>query len=145
MSEWRGIRSLPAARQGDASACGSPMISAVSSTVLINGLPAVTLGSIGAHGNVVIGGSGTVLIGDVFTPAPRAPALPPNRNGVPCSGRFQLIDHETGKPVAGRRVRVWSSGGWNAFDTTDADGMTSWIERPTAETLYIDLVQRGDA
>ncbi|WP_257012306.1 PAAR domain-containing protein, partial [Pseudomonas aeruginosa] len=37
---------LPAARQGDASACGSPMISAVSSTVLINGLPAVTLGSI---------------------------------------------------------------------------------------------------
>ncbi|MCS8405060.1 PAAR domain-containing protein, partial [Pseudomonas aeruginosa] len=55
---------LPAARQGDASACGSPMISAVSSTVLINGLPAVTLGSIGAHGNVVIGGSGTVLIGD---------------------------------------------------------------------------------
>ncbi|WP_240122940.1 Rhs element Vgr protein, partial [Pseudomonas aeruginosa] len=95
--------------------------------------------------NVVIGGSGTVLIGDVFTPAPRAPALPLNRNGVPCSGRFQLIDHETGKPVAGRRVRVWSSGGWNAFDTTDADGMTSWIERPTAETLYIDLVQRGDA
>ena len=59
---------LPAARQGDTSACGSPMISAVSSTVLINGLPAVTLGSIGAHGNVVIGGSGTVLIGDVFTP-----------------------------------------------------------------------------
>ncbi|EPJ6349250.1 Rhs element Vgr protein, partial [Pseudomonas aeruginosa] len=87
----------------------------------------------------------TVLIGDVFTPAPRAPALPLNRNGVPCSGRFQLIDHETGKPVAGRRVRVWSSGGWNAFDTTDADGMTSWIERPTAETLYIDLVQRCDA
>lgn len=116
------------------------MISAVSSTVLINGLPAVTLGSIGAHDNVVIGGSGTVLIGDVFTPA-----LPLNRNGVPCSGRFQLIDHETGKPVAGRRVRVWSSGGWNAFDTTDADGMTSWIERPTAETLYIDLVKRGDA
>ncbi|HFD6770384.1 TPA: PAAR domain-containing protein [Pseudomonas aeruginosa] len=136
---------LPAARQGDASACGNPMISAVSSTVLINGLPAVTLGSIGAHGNVVIGGSGTVLIGDVFTPAPRAPALPLNRNSVPCSGRFQLIDHETGKPVAGRRVRVWSSGGWNAFDTTDADGMTSWIERPTAEILYIDLVQRCDA
>ena len=74
------------------------MISAVSSTVLINSLPAVTLGSIGAHGNVVIGGSGTVLIGDVFTPAPRAPALPLNRNSVPCSGRFQLIDHERASP-----------------------------------------------
>ncbi|HDQ4748891.1 TPA: PAAR domain-containing protein, partial [Pseudomonas aeruginosa] len=28
---------LPAARQGDASACGSPIASAVSSTVFING------------------------------------------------------------------------------------------------------------
>ena len=75
----------PAARQGDASACGSPMISAVSSTVLIK-RPAVTLGSIGAHGNVVIGGSGTVLIGDVFTPAPRAPALPLTATACPVPG-----------------------------------------------------------
>ncbi|HCF4145485.1 TPA: PAAR domain-containing protein [Pseudomonas aeruginosa] len=140
----------PAARVTDPTTCpvpghGSNPIAHGSPDVVFDGLPAATLGSIGAHGNVVIGGSGTVLIGDVFTPAPRAPALPLNCNGVPCSGRFQLIDHETGKPVAGRRVRVWSSGGWNAFDTTDADGMTSWIERPTAETLYIDLVQRGDA
>ena len=101
-------------------------------------------GSIGAHGNVVIGGSGTVLIGDVFTPAPRAPALPLTATACPVPA---LPAHRprTGKPVAGRRVRVWSSGGWNAFDTTDADGMTSWIERPTAEILYIDLVQRCDA
>ncbi|MGC3194796.1 Rhs element Vgr protein, partial [Pseudomonas aeruginosa] len=63
----------------------------------------------------------------------------------PCSGRFQLIEHVTGKPVPGRRVRVRSSGGWNAIDTTDADGMTSWIERPTAVILYIELVLRCDA
>lgn len=128
---------LPSARAGS-----NPLVQG-SPDVVFDSLPAATLGSIGAHGNVVIGGSGTVFIGDVFTPAPAAPALPLNRNGVPCSGRFQLIAPETGKPAAGRRVRVWSSGGWNAFDTTDADGMTSWIERPTAETLYIDLLQRA--
>lgn len=128
---------LPSARAGS-----NPIVQG-SPDVVFDSLPAATLGSIGAHGNVVIGGSGTVFIGDVFTPAPAAPALPLNRNGVPCSGRFQLIAPETGKPAAGRRVRVWSSGGWNAFDTTDADGMTSWIERPTAETLYIDLLQRA--
>lgn len=48
---------LSAARQGDSSACGSPIASAVSSTVFINGQPAATLGSVGAHGNVIIGGS----------------------------------------------------------------------------------------
>ncbi|MGC3336353.1 Rhs element Vgr protein, partial [Pseudomonas aeruginosa] len=79
------------------------------------------------------------------TPLSRRGFSPKSVSGISRPLHFQLIDHETGKPVAGRRVRVWSSGGWNAFDTTDADGMTSWIERPTAETLYIDLVKRGDA
>lgn len=54
---------LPAARQGDASACGGALASAVIPTVLINGMPATTVGTVGSHGNVVIGGSGTVLIG----------------------------------------------------------------------------------
>lgn len=128
---------LPSARAGS-----NPIVQG-SPDVVFDGLPAATLGSIGAHGNV-----GDRRLGDgthrrrLHARLSRSrPSL--NRNGVPCSGRFQLIDHETGKPAAGRRVRVWSSGGWNAFDTTDADGMTSWIERPTSETLYIDLLQRA--
>jgi len=32
-------------------------------SVLINGLPAVTIGTLGNHGNVVTGGSGTIIIG----------------------------------------------------------------------------------
>lgn len=56
---------LSAARLGDKSACGSPITQAVASSVLINGKPAATLGSVGAHGNNVISGSGTVIIGDV--------------------------------------------------------------------------------
>ena len=134
---------LPAARQTDVSACGSPIASAVASTVFINGLPAATLGSVGAHGNVIVGGSGTVLIGDASVVAAFTPPAPLSNSTAPFSGRFQLIDQETGKPVAGRRVKVWSSGGWSAIDTTDAEGMTSWVNHDASETLHIDLVQ-GD-
>lgn len=41
---------LAAARQNDKSACGSPITGDVASTVLINGMPAATVGSVGAHG-----------------------------------------------------------------------------------------------
>lgn len=60
---------LPAARETDTSACGSPLVSGLSSTVIINGLRAATVGSSGSHGNTVIMGSGTVIIGDSHTPA----------------------------------------------------------------------------
>ena len=55
--------SLPAARQGDPSACGGALASAVIPTVLINGMPATTVGTVGSHGDVVVAGSGTVIIG----------------------------------------------------------------------------------
>ncbi|MBD9588001.1 PAAR domain-containing protein [Pseudomonas sp. PDM03] len=54
---------LAAARQTDTTACGSALSSNVVPNVLINGLPAVTIGSVGNHGNVVAGGSGTIIIG----------------------------------------------------------------------------------
>ncbi|MFI8381216.1 PAAR domain-containing protein [Pseudomonas sp. NPDC079086] len=55
--------SLPAARMGDPTGCGSSLASAVIPTVLINNKPATVLGTVGSHGNPVIAGSGTVLIG----------------------------------------------------------------------------------
>ena len=134
---------LSAARLGDKSACGSPIAQAVSSTVLINGKPAATLGSIGAHGNTVISGSGTVIIGDVAIGV-GSPVNPLSSSTAPYSGRFQLINQDTGKPVAGRRVKVRSSGGWSAFDTTDEEGMTSWVRHDAAETIYIDLIQGSE-
>ncbi|WDG57294.1 PAAR domain-containing protein [Pseudomonas chlororaphis] len=136
---------LSAARQNDVSACGSPIVSGVSSSVFINGQPAATLGSIGAHGNVIIGGSGTVIIGDTFVPATVSPIASLGTSTAPYSGRFQLIDQETGKPVAGRKVKVWSSAGWSTLDTTDAEGMTSWVQHATSESIHIDLVQGGEA
>ncbi|MCU1718216.1 PAAR domain-containing protein [Pseudomonas sp. 5P_3.1_Bac2] len=132
---------LAAARQSDVSACGSPIVSAVSSTVFINGKPAATLGSVGSHGNVIIGGSGTVIIGDTFTPAPFVPVTPLNMASAPYSGRFQVIDYETGLPAAGRQVKVWSTGGWSSIETTDEQGMTAWVKHDSAQTLHIDLLQ----
>jgi uncharacterized Zn-binding protein involved in type VI secretion len=60
---------LPAARQGDTCTCGSALVSGLSSTVFINGKNAATIDTGGSHGSVVIGGSGTVIIGDSHTPA----------------------------------------------------------------------------
>ena len=60
---------LPAARQGDSTACGSALAGQVIPNVLINGRPAAVLGSTGTHGDVVIGGSGTVIIGGTVVSA----------------------------------------------------------------------------
>lgn len=68
--------SLPAARQGDASACGGALSGNVIPTVLINGKPATTIGTVGSHGNVVVAGSGTVLIGTSGGGATIGPVTP---------------------------------------------------------------------
>ncbi|MDT3719430.1 PAAR domain-containing protein [Pseudomonas oryzihabitans] len=54
---------LPAATLGHACGCGAALSAAVIPNVLINGQPAAVLGSVTNHGGVVIGGSGTVVIG----------------------------------------------------------------------------------
>ncbi|KHA72649.1 Rhs element Vgr protein [Pseudomonas chlororaphis] len=129
---------LQAARLNDATACGGHIASGVCSTVLINGQPAAVLGSVTDHGAPVIQGASTIIIGNTHTPAPfiPIPSLP-----APFSGRFQLINQETGKPMAGRKVKVWSSSGTSFFDTTDAEGMTRWIKDKSPQTLHIDFVQ----
>ncbi|MBC8649029.1 type IV secretion protein Rhs [Pseudomonas sp. MTM4] len=70
--------SLPAARLGDATGCGSALSGNLVSKVLINGKPAATLGSVGAHGDVIVGGSGTVVIGNASVSAPFTPPAPLN-------------------------------------------------------------------
>ena len=68
--------SLPAARLGDATSCGSALSGNLIPNVLINGKPAATLGSVGVHGDVIVGGSGSVIIGNTHTPAPFSPPKP---------------------------------------------------------------------
>ncbi len=67
---------LAAATRGDTCTCGSALTSGVSATVFINGKNAAVVGTVGSHGDVVIGGSGTVIIGDSHTPAPFIPPSP---------------------------------------------------------------------
>ncbi|MEG7358834.1 PAAR domain-containing protein [Pseudomonas citronellolis] len=67
---------LSAARQGDVCTCGAAISGQVIPNVLINGRPAVVQGSIDSHGGVVIGGSGSVIIGQQHTPAPFTPPAP---------------------------------------------------------------------
>lgn len=67
------IDGLPAARMGDTTACGAALNGNVIPNVLINGQPAVVQGSLGSHGNVVIGGSGTVIIGTGVAGAASSP------------------------------------------------------------------------
>lgn len=67
---------LSAAHQGDTCACGSALSSGLSSTVFINGKNAATIDTGGTHGGVVVGGSGTVIIGDSHTPCEFVPPTP---------------------------------------------------------------------
>lgn len=113
--------SLPAARQGDPSACGSPLVGALASTVLINGRPAATVGSVGAHGNTVIAGSGTVLIGGSHSAAPFIAPLPLDI-AKSYARTFSITDSETGEPLANRDF-VAMVDGRQQFGKTDASGL----------------------
>lgn len=83
---------LPAAREGDTTECGSELCDQLSSTVLINGKAAVMVDSEGTAGNVVMSGSGTVLIGDAISSVTSA--------GIEIGKRIGTSIAETGRAIA---------------------------------------------
>ncbi|MBX8555049.1 PAAR domain-containing protein [Pseudomonas cichorii] len=112
---------LPAARATDRSACGSPLVGELSSTVFINGLNAATVGSTGSHGNSVTAGSSTVIIGDSHTPAPFTPPSPlilPSTFGQ----SFSVTNSETGELLAHRDF-IATVDGVAISGVTDANGI----------------------
>lgn len=130
--------SLPAARQGDASACGGALASAVIPTVLINGMPATTVGTVGSHGNVVVAGSGTVIIG---TSGGGAAFTAPSPVSI-TSGFDRLFSLETegGQPLEGFAYRIVSESGITKQGSTAEAGITGSIYtggKKEALTLYI--------
>jgi hypothetical protein len=104
----------------------------LSSTVFINGLPAATVGSNGAHGNIVISGSGTVLIGDNFTPSPVSPPTP-LYFGKSFARAFAITDYETGQSLVNREF-IAVVDGRETFGVTDADGLAH-IQAPSADSV----------
>ncbi|MCV4283365.1 PAAR domain-containing protein [Pseudomonas capsici] len=112
---------LPAARQGDASACGGALVGDLATTVLINGKPAATVGSVGSHGNIVTAGSGTVIIGNTHTPAPFVPPLPLVIPGF--DAQFQL-KNGLGNPLADTKYLIRRQDGSLESGVTNESGMT---------------------
>ncbi|AZV27111.1 hypothetical protein CT157_14200 [Pseudomonas syringae] len=127
---------LAAARMSDKSACGSPITGGVSATVFINGLNAATKDSTGGHGNVVVGGSGTVIIGDTFVPAPFSGLLP---MPVHFSDKIKLIDESTGEPMPNHGYAIQRADGSFEYGTSDASGFTHVVSSHLAETIKLFL------
>lgn len=127
--------SLPAARQGDPSACGGALAGNVIANVLINGKPAATVGTVGSHGNVVVSGSGTVIIGNSHTPAPFVPPVPVVFPGF--DEQFQLLNG-LGKPLANTQYLIKRADGSLESGVSDALGMTHRVAaHKSCETLSV--------
>lgn len=131
------IEGLPAATRNSACECGAPLTSGVISSVIIDGQPAAVQGSSGPHGNVVIGGASTVIIGNSHTPAPfTAPAPMP---GQGFDERFVLLNPE-GRPLANRRYLLVRENGRQEGGITDAQGLTHLLaQHNQAENVDIYL------
>lgn len=137
------IGGLQAARQNDLSACGSTIVGNVSKTVLINGLPAATVGSTGTHGNVISGGCGTVIIGDSFASAPSEESTPSHSTNT-FARKFAVTDSHTGEPLANRKYIAFVDGR-RREGKTDASGM-AYIEAPSANSeIELHVIFRAPA
>lgn len=127
---------LAAARQTDKSACGSPIVGDVASTVLINGLPAATVGSTGAHGNNVIAGSSTVIIGNSHTPADFTPPSAMPLWALVFDEQFRIVGTD-GQLLANVPYHIKDESGMVYTGFSDESGRTPRIATSKQETLEI--------
>lgn len=130
---------LPAARQGDPTACGSALAGAVIPNVLINGMPATTVGTLGSHGNAVIGGSGTVIIGTSGGGAAFSgiTALASHLTPDVFDEKIQLVDSVSGTPIADYPYFAITSDGTRYSGRTDSQGNTQRMPTEQASDISI--------
>lgn len=132
---------LPAARQGDPTSCGSSLASAVIPNVLINGKPATTIGTVGSHGNVVIGGSGTVIIG---TSGGGAAFIAPTAPFPRFDERFRVLTPD-GEPCRNQRYLLLRESGEQEDGVTDEQGLTHLVaphDKPERIEIYLAQGER---
>lgn len=127
---------LAAASQGDASACGGALVGDLATTVLINGKPAATVGSVGTHGNKVTAGSGTVIIGNSHSSVPFVAPLPVVLQW-PFTQQFIVRDPKTGAPIAERAYTLRTASGKEIKGVTDAQGKTAAMASHLAESVTL--------
>lgn len=65
------------------------------------------VGSTGSHGDEVISGSSTIIIGDTFTPTP---FVPPTPVAIGFAKSFLVTDSESGTPLAMREYEATVNG-----------------------------------
>ncbi|KWE02689.1 PAAR domain-containing protein [Burkholderia ubonensis] len=107
----------PVASDGDMTACGATLIATQSSA---------TASPTGGVGNPIGGGRSVV--------AQQASA---DQTG-PHRGRFQVLDDDTGMPVANHPYTVTGSDGSTVTGTTDENGYTGWLETGRAASLSFE-------
>ncbi|TIH10378.1 PAAR domain-containing protein [Pseudomonas leptonychotis] len=134
---------LSAARQDDPTACGSSLASNVISNVLINGKPATTVGTVGNHGNPVVAGSGTVIIGNSGGGAPFVPPTPMDIKGV-FDEFFVLLDQDSGAPLSGMSYVLRSATGKEIHGVTGVDGKTDKLRSSSAETIELVIAEQSE-
>ncbi|MDN3223055.1 PAAR domain-containing protein [Pseudomonas nunensis] len=128
---------LAAASRGDTCTCGSALSSGLSSTVFINGKNAAVQTSGGTHGDIVIGGSGTVIIGDTHTPTPFTPPLPLLLQKT-YGHSFSIVDSESGQPLSGRSF-IATVSGKKISGVTDGNGIAH-VKTPNKDaTISISI------
>lgn len=135
------IEGLSAAREGDTTACGSQLVSGLSSTVLINGKPAAMVGSTGTHDNGVIFGAGTVIIGDCPIPAPFTPPTPV---AIGFAKSFLVTNSDTGTPLA-KREYIAKVGDQIIEGKTDSSGFAHIRTRQSEETILLHVKFKSPA
>jgi uncharacterized Zn-binding protein involved in type VI secretion len=130
---------LAAARQGDASACGGAMVGDLATTVLINGKPAATVGSVGTHGNKVTAGSSTVIIGNSHTPVPFVAPVPLNIFGFDV--RIQLMDPVSRAPLKNVAYITTLEDGSEIQGVTDETGLSKSLgSKAQVQNIHISAI-----
>ena len=105
--------SRPVASDGDMTACGATLIASSNGT---RASPTTGAGS-------SIGGGRSVV------------SHRTSDSNETHRGRFQVLDDNTGKPVANHSYTVTSSNGQTIKGTTDGNGFTDWLETSQAASL----------
>jgi len=83
------------------------------------------------HGGVVMQGHPTISVNGIGMAAKGYMVSCPK-----CKGGFQLVDQNTGEPIANRRVRVTLGDGTSTMYASDEHGFTDWINTESAEDIY---------
>ncbi|WP_426105433.1 PAAR domain-containing protein [Massilia sp. TSP1-1-2] len=133
------IDGAPVAYHGCKTACGASLVSSQIRTLTEPSSGAAPGAGDGGADGEVSNGFGSVGAGM----AAAYQDEPHESDSERFQGRFRLVSVDTGEPIAGRAVRVRSTGGQYLTATTDEQGYTQWVEREAAESLAFDLQEQS--